>query len=113
MAPDPPAERRSSARVTVALELQLARRIGSSLTVRTLDISATGARVLCARPLRIYEELTFDGELPPRGQHIEGTARVLRQHRPNVYALRFEHIATDVQRELEAFVEAGAGTWAR
>jgi c-di-GMP-binding flagellar brake protein YcgR len=97
------AERRTSPRVTAALDLQLARKVGNPLMVRTRDVSAGGAYVFSARPLRIYEELQFDLELAG-GEHVLGTARVLRQHQHDAYALRFEHVAPDALLALTAFV---------
>lgn len=61
------------------------------------------------RPLRVDEEMRFDVDLPADGRHIEGIARVLRQDRHNVYALRFERVPDDTLADLRAFVEATAG----
>jgi len=99
-------DRRRSARASVGLELHLVRKVGQPVTARTLDIGTGGARVTCERPLRIDEELRFDVELPERRHLIGGTARVLRQRRHDVYALRFEGIAPAALGELRAFVEA-------
>ena len=98
------AERRATPRVEVELDLQLARKVGRAVASRTVDISAGGARVVCARPLRIFEELQFDLSLGPDGRIVHGTARVLRQERHDVYALRFETVAADAAHELERFV---------
>ena len=68
-----------------------------------------GARVVSARPLRVDEELRFDLELPPGGRHLSGTARVLRQHRPDMYALRFENVAPAGRDVLGEFVDASSG----
>lgn len=89
--------------------MRLAHKVGRALTARTLDLSAGGARVTSDRPLRVDEEMRFDVDLPEGGRHIEGIARVLRQDRHNVYALRFERIADDTRAELRSFVEATAG----
>lgn len=102
-------ERRVSPRVAVALDLHLARKVGKAVTVRTSDLSVGGARVVSKRPLRIYEELQFELDLPVGGQHLNGTARVLRQHRPDMYALRFEHITPAALRDLGVFVDSNGG----
>jgi hypothetical protein len=65
--------------------------------------------VVSDRPLRIDEELAFDLELGAGGRHLTGTARVLRQHSTDMYALRFEHVAEAARGELGAFVRAGGG----
>jgi hypothetical protein len=95
--------------MAIALELRLERKVGSAVAARTLDLGAGGARVRCERPLRVDEELRFDVELRAGGRHVDGTARVLRQDRHDVYALRFESVAPDGLAELRAFVEAPAG----
>ena len=56
-----------------------------------------------SRPLRVDEELHFDVEIPP---HLDGTARVLRQDRLDVYAIRFEGLDDDALGELRSFIEA-------
>ncbi|MCW3067306.1 MAG: PilZ protein [Solirubrobacterales bacterium] len=99
-------ERRVSSRVVVALDLHLTRAVGNAVTARTLDLSVGGARVLSNRPLRVDEELQFRLDLPAAGRHLDGTARVLRQHRHDTYALRFEHTPPAVLRDLGAFVAA-------
>jgi len=103
-------DQRRSARATVGLELHLVRKVGHPVTARTLDIGTGGARVRCERPLRIDEELRFDVDLPERRHLVGGTARVLRQGRHDVYALRFEGMAPAALTELRAFVEATEGT---
>jgi hypothetical protein len=90
----------------MSLDLRLERKVGNPVTVHTLDLGAGGARVVSRRPLRIDEELHFDLDLPEDGRHVAGTARVLRQHPGNAYALRFEHVAPDVMQHLAAVVEA-------
>ena len=93
----------------MALDLRLAHKAGRPLTARTIDLSAGGARVQSERPLRVDEEMHFDVDLPSSGRHIEGIARVLRQDRHDVYALRFERVADDTLADLRLFVEATAG----
>lgn len=99
-------ERRANRRVVVDLELRLARKVGNAVTVHTCDLSIGGASVVSKRPLRIYEELQFDLDLPTGGQHLDGMARVLRQDRHDTYSLRFEHIDPATLRALGAFVDA-------
>jgi c-di-GMP-binding flagellar brake protein YcgR len=106
MAQPIPSDRRVSPRVAVALDLHLARTKGNAVTARTLDLSVGGARVLSDRPLRVDEELRFDLDLHAGDRHLDGTARVLRQHRHDTYALRFEHLDPAVLRDLRTFVDA-------
>lgn len=100
-------DQRLSPRVTVALEVHLGRKVGNDVHARTCDLSLTGACVTCARPLRVDEEVRFDLALP-RGAHLDGTARVLRQQRHDMYALRFEHMTPATRGALDAFVGASA-----
>jgi hypothetical protein len=101
-------ERRISPRVAVEVDVRLARKVGNPLTVRTRDLSVGGAYVVSVRPLHIYEEMHFDLDVPGGGQHVDGTARVLRQHRHDCYALRFERLSPEAVRVLGAFVESHA-----
>lgn len=93
--------------MAVALDLSLARKVGNPVTVRTRDLSTGGAYVVSTRPLQIYEEMRFDLELTT-GEHVDGTARVLRQHEHDAYALRFERVAPAGLDLLTAFVESNA-----
>lgn len=101
-------DQRGHERTNVDLELQLARKVGRPFSVRTLDVGFGGARVVSERPLRVDEELRFDCDLPTGTCHLDGMARVLRQDRHNVYALRFEHVAPELMFELRAFVARNA-----
>jgi len=92
--------------VIVALDLRLERKVGRAVVARTRDLGCGGARVTSNRPLRVDEELSFDLALPRSGRHVTGTARVLRQHLHDVYALRFEQVAPGLRDELEAYVAA-------
>jgi hypothetical protein len=100
-------EQRGCARVAVALELRLGRKVGNDVMARSHDLSASGARVVTDRPLRIDEELEFAFDLP-QGAHLTGTARVLRQHRHDMYALRFEQVEPEAHGLLGEFVDASA-----
>jgi len=102
-------EQRTGARVAVAVEVQLSRRRGNGVLARTRDLSVGGAGVVSSRPLRVDEELRFDLELPAGGPQLTGTARVLRQHRRDTYALRFERLPPAISAALGAWVEANAG----
>ena len=101
-------EQRTSARAEVSLEVRLERRVGRPVAARTIDLSAGGARVTCDRPLRVDEELRFDVALRGDRPHVDGTARVLRQDRHDVYALRFEGVDPATLEELRSFVDASA-----
>jgi PilZ domain len=81
------AEARRAARVPMALDVTLMRRRGNPVVGRTEDLAAGGARVIVDRPPAVDEELLFD-LVTPTG-HVDGRARVVRQQRPDCYALRF------------------------
>jgi hypothetical protein len=103
-------EQRGSRRVAVALDVHLGRKVGNDVIARAHDLSISGACVVSARPLRVDEELRFDLELPVGGPHLSGTVRVVRQHRPDMYALRFESVAASGRGVLGEFVEASSGS---
>ena len=52
------------------------------------------------RPLAIDELLAFRVETGADGP-VEGSVRVLREHLPNVYALRFEEVSLESLARLE------------
>jgi hypothetical protein len=87
-------ERRRSPRATIELECTLSRHSGAPIAARTVDLGPAGMCVRCERPLADDELVAF--EIP--GQRFDGRARVLREQRYHVYALRFEAIS-DTQRE--------------
>jgi hypothetical protein len=99
-------EQRTAPRATVTLDVRLARSAGRAVEARTLDLGVGGARVRSTRPLRVDEELRFDVDLPEGNGHVDGTARVLRQDRHDVYALRFEGLPHASLAGLRQFVEA-------
>ena len=74
----------------------LLRSRGNPVESRTKNISQGGMRVTTPRPLAIDEILEFRLETG-----IEGVVRVLREHLPNEYALRFEQISLDALSRLE------------
>lgn len=82
--------RRRQPRTVVSIDCVLTRRKGGPIAGRTLDLGPGGMRVTTDRPLGVDEVLHFD--IPTKGVHVAGDARVLREHGPNVYALRFETI---------------------
>lgn len=96
-------EQRRDTRAPVKVEIELERKVGRPVKVRTIDLGCGGALVRASRPLRVDEELHFDVEIPP---HLDGTARVLRQDRLDVYAIRFEGFDDDALAELREFIEA-------
>jgi PilZ domain len=95
-------EQRANPRLAVELDLNLGRKVGNDVHATTCDLSATGACITCARPLRVDEEVRFDLLLPDG--HCGGKARVLRQQRHDTYALRFEHMSPATHAALDAFV---------
>jgi hypothetical protein len=80
------------------------RRRGTPVDGHTADVGPGGARIVVDRPLSIDEELGFDLIL---GQaHVDGRARVLRQHGFNCYALRFESLDAAAIRALTDAADA-------
>jgi c-di-GMP-binding flagellar brake protein YcgR len=87
-------DRRRSPRVEIELECTLSRRNGAPIEARTVDLGPGGMSVKSTRPLAEDELVAF--AIPDR--RCDGRARVLREQRYHVYALRFEEIA-EAQRE--------------
>lgn len=83
--------RRSSPRVELRLDVTLARAHGNPIPTSTQDIGPTGMRLTAPRPLGIDERFSFEVGLD--GMPVTGHARVVREHLPGVYALRFEDLA--------------------
>src|SRR3954453_12959253 len=90
------AELRRGARVQRVLGVELIRSHGNPVQSRTRDICVGGMCVETERPLAIDEVLAFQLETG-----IEGTVRVLREHLPNVFALRFEELSVGAVSQLE------------
>jgi hypothetical protein len=90
------AELRGGARLERELGVRLLRPHGNPVESRTRNICAGGMCVETRRPLAIDEVLAFQLETG-----IEGTVRVLREHLPNVYALRFEELSLEALSRLE------------
>lgn len=84
----------------VELPCILRRRNGAPIPVQTLDIGPRGMRISSPRPLALDETVGF--ELPNLDMRIHGAARVLRQERMHVYALRFEGLPEPMTRRLHA-----------
>ncbi len=102
-------ERRRQRRATVQFAVTLSRPHGGPIPGRTLDLGLDGTRVITRRPLRVDELLQFDLSLGEAGSEVHGRARVLRQHSPSAYALRFEDVAGAGAQALERLV-AGVRT---
>lgn len=81
-------------RAEVRLECVLTRRKGAPVVCRTIDVGPGGMCVESERPLGVDEVLHFDLA------GVDGDARVLREQRPNVYALRFEAMRDDATLRL-------------
>jgi hypothetical protein len=92
-------------RSQIVLACTLHRRIGSPIAAQTVDVGPEGMRVSSPRPLAIDELVDFD--LPNFDMRISGHARVVRQQRLNVYALRFEGLPDPVLRRLHALAING------
>jgi c-di-GMP-binding flagellar brake protein YcgR len=91
--------------VQIALPCTLRRPQGSPIAAQTLDLGAGGMLVRSGRPLAIDEEVDFD--LTELEMPVSGHARVLRQQRHDVYALRFEGLQNEAQRCLLALTTSG------
>jgi hypothetical protein len=87
-------------RAEIALTCTLYRHIGSPIPAETLNVGPRGMRVRSPRPLRDDETVGFD--IPNFDMRLSGSARVIRQERPHVYALRFENLPAPVTRRLHA-----------
>lgn len=87
-------------RAQIALPCTLRRPTGSPIPARTLVLGPRGMNVCSTRPLALDEIVGF--ELPDLQMRISGRARVLRQERSNVYALRFEGLPEPMTRCLHA-----------
>jgi hypothetical protein len=93
-------------RARIALPCILQRRSGSPISARTIELGPEGMRVTAQRPLADDETVDFD--LPDLEMRVAGRARVLRQQRPHVYALRFERLSEPVYRRLHAIASRAA-----
>ncbi len=82
-------ERRRARRAAVEFAVTLSRSHGGPIRGHTLELGAGGTRVTVQRPLRVDELLRFDLSLGEPGPAVSCHARVLRQHGPLAYALRF------------------------
>jgi hypothetical protein len=95
-------ERRRSPRFEVELGCTLSRRTGKVVEGTTVDLGPGGMCVTTTRPLAPDEVLEF--ELPDRPR-FTGRARVLREQKYRVYALRFERLSDDAREEIARFGE--------
>ena len=98
-------QRRAAPRIEAVLEVTLSRNHGNPVEARTVDLCTTGMRVLAKRPLHVDELLRFDLALNP-DLHVDGVARVVREHALNIYALRVESVGTGAAELLSRFVAA-------
>jgi hypothetical protein len=89
-------ERRRQPRMAIELECTLMRGKGSPIPATTVDLGPGGMCVRCERPLAEDELIAF--VIP--GRLFDGRARVLREQRYHVYALRFEELADAARDEL-------------
>jgi hypothetical protein len=101
-------QRRASGRLAVEIEVALRRGRGNPVAAHTLDLGSGGMLVASPRPLAVDEVLHFDLDLPsPPGSHLDGRARVVREHAGNVYGLRLEGLRDDTVSVLSRFVATG------
>jgi hypothetical protein len=87
-------------RAQIALTCTLRRQIGSPIPAETLDVGPRGMRIRSPRPLMADETIGFD--LPGLDMRLSGSARVICEERPHVYALRFERLPEPMLRRLHA-----------
>ena len=87
-------------RARIELPCTLRRRAGSAIPARTIDLGPAGMRLTAERPLAADETVNFD--LANLRMRVAGLARVLRQQRADVYALRFERLPEPMYRCLHA-----------
>ena len=80
----------------IELECTLTRSKGAPIEAVTVDLGPGGMCVRCKRPLAEDELIAF--AIPDR--RFDGRARVLREQRYHVYALRFEELADAARDEL-------------
>jgi hypothetical protein len=86
----------------------LRRPTGPAIRAETIDLGPGGMCVSTSRPLASDEVLMFD--LPIDAEHhLDGRARVLRQERSGVYALRFEGLPGPMLAELQQLAAAAPG----
>ena len=90
---------------SVSLPCTLRRRVGAPISARTLEVGPRGMCVSSPRPLAQDETVEFD--LPDVEMRISGHARVVREQRLNVYALRFEGLPAPMERRLHAIAVNG------
>ncbi len=95
-------QRRRQPRAQIQIDCVLTRSKGSPITGHTIDVGPGGMCVETDRPLGVDEVLHFD--LPVQGSNVDGDARVLREHGPNVYALRFETMRDDAAQHLGTLI---------
>ena len=87
-------------RAQIALSCTLRRPIGSPIGAETVDVGPRGMRIRSPRPLMADETIGFD--LPGLDMRLSGSARVICEERPHVYALRFERLPEPMVRRLHA-----------
>ena len=87
-------------RAQIALPCTLRRKVGSPIPAQTLTVGPRGMQLRSPRPLMADETVGFD--LPGLDMRVAGFARVLREERPHVYALRFEGLPEPMTRRLHA-----------
>jgi hypothetical protein len=92
-------------RAQLVFECTLRRRTGSPIPAHTVVLGPRGMHVSSPRPLSPDETVGF--ELVDQHMRVSGRARVLRQERLNVYALRFEGLPDPMTRHLHALAING------
>jgi hypothetical protein len=93
-------QERRAPQAHVTLPCIVRRRSGAPIPAETLEVGPRGMRISSPRPLALDETVGF--ELPNLDMRVAGVARVLRQERMHVYALRFEGLPEPMIRRLHA-----------
>ena len=100
-------DHRRAPRAEITLPCTLRRPIGRPIVAQTVNVGVGGMLVSTARPLTVDEPLSFD--LANLDIPASGHARVLRQQRHDVYALRFEGLPAPLTNRLRELAgHAGA-----
>jgi hypothetical protein len=92
--------RRRNPRVKMSLACALRRPHGAAIRADTIDLGPGGMCVSTSRPLASDELLSFDLSLDAE-HRLGGHARVLREERYRVYALRFEGLPASALEDLQ------------
>lgn len=86
----------------MVLPCTLSRTKGSLIAARIIELSLSGVRVVTPRPLALDETLVF--ELSYGDLTLQAGTRVIRQERPDLYALRFSALPKPTLKHLHDII---------